>query len=462
MPIVRAQRSIKFAIERLRAQTKDLADQQYPGDHPGPRKWLALVSGLLDTADDFLTVSAEQGTEGSLFLARDAAKFASQAYHSLTVMRGAAIDELPYPIILPLQRWFDQLSILNTTFFRAELVVNYELRGFNEGDFKRIRNPSRSLTQAVGAIKWPVLRVTVPSKAYAILPHFAIVAHEIGHASYYKIDWDLQPFLHLEQENLVSRIAKRLGVRALNKDTRKRLKTSFANWFQELAADAFAFYLTGPAIFFSLSDFFQLLGGTYGLSHTHPASDLRRKTLFDKLKTNDCDSFAAIFARHTGHVLTEDFNSPLLVPAPQKDEIFSDMEKRYEDREMAAVLAELHESMPSVIPIIYEHVEKYMKAHAPGALYTSEKYAKDLQDHLKPMLAAIPPIETGPRLIGKAPAEFASILNVGWATLLTKLSELRVRTKDDHFGEEKLKCLHELLLKAVELSEARRLWESVL
>ncbi len=407
-----------------------------------------------------MAASAEQTivTEKSLSLARDAAKLASQAYRSLTVMRGAAIDELPYPLVPPLQRWFDQLGILTTTLFRAELVANYELRSFKEDDFKRIRNPSRSLMQAMGAIKWPVLRVTVPSKAYAILPHFAIVAHEIGHALNHKIEWDLQAFFRQEQGNLVSRIIKRLG--PLDGDISKRLAAAFSNWFDELAADAFAFYLTGPAIFFSLSDFFQLLGGAYGLSPTHPANDLRRKILFDKLRTNNGDSFACIFTRYTGHALTENFNSPLLVPTPTKDEIFADME-RYEGRKTAAVLAELHELMPNVVPIIYKHVEEYMKAHAPGALYTPENYKKDLHNHLEPMLAAIPPIETGLRLTDKVPTEFSSILNVGWATLLTKLPELRVRTKDDQLGVEKLKCLHELLLKAVELSEARRLWESV-
>jgi hypothetical protein len=46
-------------------------------------------------------------------------------------------------------------------------------------------------------------------------------------------------------------------------------------------------------------------------------------------------------------------------------------------------------------------------------------------------------------------------------TLLTKLDQLKVRTTpDDLLGAEKVERLHDLLLKAVELSEARREWEN--
>lgn len=460
MSIERAQLSVKFSIERLRAQTKDLFDQQYPGDHNGPRKWLDLVSGLLDTADEFLIASQQSNKKDeALSLARDAANLGNGAYQCLSVMRGATVDELPYPLVPPLQRWFDQLGLVNTTFFRAELVVNYELKSFEEGNFKRIRNPSKSLSKAIKEISWPILRVTVPSRAFAILPHFAIVAHEIGHALTSRINWDLSNFKQQEEASLIQRICQRIGVKNLDSDTVDALQSSFASWFQELAADAFALYLTGPAIFFSLSEFFQLLGGDYGLSCTHPANDLRRKILFDELQKGEADSFAEIFCRHTGQKLTEDFNSPLLVATPSKDEIFQDMKKIYKKDTDAAVLTELHGSIPKVVAVIYSNVKQYMQQNAPEALYTSLRYDQDLKAHLQPMLAAIPPNETGTELSKKVPTEFASILNVGWATLLTKLPELRVKTDDGSLAE-KLERLHGLLLKAAELSEARRLWGS--
>lgn len=461
MSTERAYLSVKFSIERLRSQTKDLFGQQYPGDHVGPIRWLDLVKGLLDTADEFLTASQEPGKtkEDALSLVSDAANLSSGAYQCLRVMHGATVAELPYPLVPPMQRWFDQLQIANSTFFRAELVANYELKSFEESFFRRIRNPSASLSKAIGEISWPVLRVTVPSRAFAILPHFAIVAHEIGHALTGRINWDLSNFIKQEEAPLVKRICARLGVPKLDTDTINVVRSSFGNWFQELAADAFAFYLTGPAIFFSLSEFFQLLGGEYGLCRTHPAHDIRRRAIFEELQKGGKDSYAEIFHRHTGSTLTEDFNSALLIATPTKDEIFEDMKELYKREQDAAVLAELHESIPKVVDLIYTTVQAYMNKNAQGAMYTPGMYEQDLKDHLLPMLAAIPPVESG-ALGAKAPTEFASILNIGWATLLTKLTELRVRTEDGSLAG-KLERLHGLLLKAVELSEIRRIWSSV-
>ncbi|MBT3060181.1 MAG: hypothetical protein AB2696_08095 [Candidatus Thiodiazotropha sp.] len=457
MPLRRAQLSVKFTLDRLRAQTKELSDQRYPGDHQGPRKWLALVEGLLDTADEYLQASSDTQItdEKALTLARDAANIASNVYTCLDFMSGASIDELPYQVVQPLQRWFNLLEIDKETLFRAELVANYELRTI-ENVFKRIRNPSEKLEEAINEIKWPIIRVTVPSRAFGILPHFAIVAHEIGHALFSRINWDVSSFTE-EYNNLLQRISTRLDDAQLDSNIKTKVLFIFYKWFEELAADAFAFFLTGPAIFFSSSGFFQLLGGDYGISDTHPSHDLRRKILFDKLIEGDSDSFAAVFTKYTGHQLTVDYNSPLMIQTPSTDDVFSDKSKRY-DTSIAAILAEMHLSIADTVEIIYGEVEKYLKTHANDAIYTTKQYRTDLEEHLDAMLSAIPPIENGDSLKSKQPTEFASILNVGWTTLLAKLPDLRVKVDDNVFGSEKLEKLHGLLLKAVELSEARREW----
>jgi hypothetical protein len=239
------------------------------------------------------------------------------------------------------------------------------------------------------------------------------------------------------------------------------LNKVFKNWWEEFSADAFAFYLTGPAIFFSLPEFSQFLASGYGLSETHPANDLRRAILFSKLSENGTTSFASIFKKHTMQDLTEDFNSPLILKAPTANDIYNDVRVQTNSNEKAAVLAELHNSIPHLVPIVYDHVRQYLENHAPEALYSSQKYDADLSEHLKPMLEAIPPIEAGATLTSKTPTDFASILNVGWAVLLTKLADLRVKpTVPDPFSSDRLERLQGLLFKAVELSEARRSWQS--
>jgi hypothetical protein len=414
-PIARARLAAAFSLERLRQQVSDARSQQYPGDHPGPIQWLNLVSGMLDTASQYLDDSSKLGISAvdETNFVRDAAHLATEAYQCLVLMRGAGTDELSYSVVPSLNRWFSQLKIDSSTFFRAELVANYELLTIPEAPFRRVRSPAPSLTKSIDDIHWPLLRVTVPSKAFAIVPHLAIVAHEIGHALFDQIPWDISPFANSEGPSLINRIKVRLGVTTLDNRTTKYLNQVLKSWWEEFSADAFAMYLTGPAIFFSLPEFLQFLASGYGLSETHPANDLRRSVLYSKLCEGGATSFAAYFKMHTQQDLIESFNSCLIVTTPSTDDVFNDVISAGYPKEHAAVLAELHASIHHLVPTIYEHVSEYLKNHPPDAIYSSDKYNLDLNDHLNAMLSAVPPIEAGSLESGKIPTDFATILNVG-------------------------------------------------
>lgn len=461
-PIDRARLAAAHSLDRLRQQIADLRSQQFPGDHPGPTQWLNLVSGLLDTADGYLDASLKThlSNDEQSNLVRDAAHLATEAYHYLVLMRGAGADDLSYSTIPPLQRWFSQLKVPNSTFFRAELVANYELYPLLEAWFRRVGSPAPTLSKSIKNVKWPFLRVTVPAKAFAIVPHLGIVAHEIGHALFARIHWDITPFNQNEFPQLRSRIAAKMGLPSISASTMQVLQEIFQSWLEEFSADAFAFFLTGPAFFFSLPEFCQFLAAGYGMSDTHPANDLRRSILYSKLNENGNDSFAAVFQKHSGFRLTDDFNSPLILATPAPDQIYNELLAANQPREKSAVIAELHRSIPCIVDIVYSHVRSYLQNDAPETIYSPEKYDVDLTEHLEPMLAAVPPIEVGPDLKNKSPTEFASILNVGWVALLTKLGELRVKTaRPERFGAGRLERIQGLLAKAVELSEARRKWQ---
>lgn len=455
MNLERARHSVAFCICRLREQTTTLKNHHFPGNHPGPKLWLGLVIGLLDTAENFLSdasVSIDDTITANLI--RDSARLGTMAYKALSLTEGVSADDLAYPLVQPLQRWIDRLGLTNTIVFRAEVAANYEIRPLEKANFSRIRNPSQSLQEAINKIRWPLMRVTVPSKAFAIIPHFSIVAHEIGHALFDEVQWDLTSYQG-EHNNFISRLQTRLNQAVISPIATNAANTVFVNWFQELAADAFAYFLTGPAIFFSLSDFLQLLGGGYGLSQTHPANDLRRKALFEQLTVSN-PNFNRVFRKHTGQDITEDFNSPILTRTPDSNTIFADARQIGVNIEMAAVLAELHVSIPLVIPLIYQQVDNFLRQRAPDLIYTADKFDEDLEHHLKPILSGIPPIETPENDGSMRPTDFSTILNVGWVVVLTKLSELIT-----HPDVDRVQAVHEWLLKAVELSEVRRLWESV-
>jgi len=304
-PIDRARLTAAHSLERLKQQIAGLRSQQFPGDHPGPIQWINLVSGLLDTAEQYLneSVAPRLAAGEQIRLVRDAAHLATEAYHYLVLMRGASTDDLSYSTIPPLQRWFLQLKVQNSTFFRAELVANYELLPIPKASFQNIRNPAPTLIKAMDAVEWPFLRVTVPAKAFAIVPHLSIVAHEIGHALFSKIQWDISDFNNNEFPHLLSRIAARLTPPTMNTVARQLLQKVFQNWLEELSADAFAVYLTGPAFFFALPEFCQFLAVGYGMSETHPANDLRRSILFSKLSEHGDNSYAFVFKKFSEQTL---------------------------------------------------------------------------------------------------------------------------------------------------------------
>ena len=121
-------------------------------------------------------------------LLKDVNDLNSDVYKLLVEMEGSGIDDLPYAVVAPMQRWIEDLSIPNVTFFRALSVAKYEISRFRLSDYEGIRHPAEALQlNLADNEKWPYLRITVPSRALGILPHFAIVAHEIGHIVHDKI-----------------------------------------------------------------------------------------------------------------------------------------------------------------------------------------------------------------------------------------------------------------------------------
>lgn len=103
----------------------------------------------MDTADGYLNRSQTVSEVDALKLTKDAAELCSVAYDHLGHLSGATSDLVPWSVVDPLTEWFTQLGIANTVIFRAELKRNYEIKPFNDIEFKRIREPTPSLTQAI-------------------------------------------------------------------------------------------------------------------------------------------------------------------------------------------------------------------------------------------------------------------------------------------------------------------------
>ncbi|MGL9619374.1 hypothetical protein QRQ56_15300 [Bradyrhizobium sp. U531] len=453
--------AVEFFIWRLKSQIAKLKLRPHPGGLSGPSDWLKLCEALLSTAVGYLTAASDAKTkpDKAVQFLREANKLCNDVYKNLVEMEGSGTDALPYAIVAPMQRWVDDLKIKNVIFFRSLAVANYELRQFQRASYEGIRSPSDNLQLILDQKeKWPYLRITVPGKALSILPHFAIVAHEIGHILY---DQAPQNFTIKTSDytKFQEKVLKKLGQPRLNENDRLFLNAAVRFWGTELFADAIGICMLGPAFFFALCAFMESLGRGNIISKTHPSAVIRRRIAFQKLNRSPKYSFHTSFRKATGVALTERINSNLL-NAPQKsDEAIIRTLKGSFSNEEAVILAYLPSLIETIGDQVYDKAEQKIRSLKADLLYTSSRLEADLAEHLENLVNAVPPIESGRLIPEKKPAELVTILNVGWAVLLTRLDRLAVPKEGvELLNAERSEKLHSLLIKAVELSEARKKW----
>ncbi|WP_077145895.1 hypothetical protein [Sphingopyxis sp. KK2] len=423
--------------------------------------WLDLVSGLIDTGKGYLSKAADTtlpDADASLLIT-DSEMIANHAYSFLQRLHGTDAGQIPHQIVGPFQRWVDGLGITNTIFFRADHVANYELARFDLRPLvNNINDASQTLIDAADAVTWPFLRVTVPSQAMGMLPHFAIVGHELGHAIQNDIKVDLSS---IDTATVINNLAARLASEGITLSTSAHLMMTqkvLASWVNEMKSDAIGCILAGPAFLFALGAFFELSGGGYGIGPSHPPSEMRRRLVLDRLAQSS-PSQVEVFKEMTGTELTADLNSPHLRPLPSPDDLYLELKQKH-GAETAAICVALMPFAEAVAPLVFDEAERVVRAAKPGMVYDAARLREDLAEHLEPLRHLVPPIEI--RKGGAVHAtSLAGILNVGWAGLLTQLDRIPTPSgvSTDNELPAKMEKLHELLLKAVELSEARMIWE---
>jgi hypothetical protein len=456
--IDRGRLAAAFFLERLRGEVARHRSVTYPGHHPGPQKWLNVVAGMLDTASGYLVKASNPSTsdgDASQHI-KDAEMLGSQAYRLLRELDGAEADQIPHQIVKPFQRWVDGLKIKNTIFFRADHVANYELKRFHLDALYNVNDPTPSLLDALADLELPFMRLTVPSQALGMLPHFAIVGHELGHAIQDRIDFkganiDFAPFSAALDARLKSE------GRQVGPDTMLKIQNVIASWAQEFKSDAVGLLVAGPAFFFALGGFFEIAGGGYGISPSHPPSELRRRLVLERLKAGS-PSHGDVFQAITGLTIEEDTNSPHVARLPGDDALYADL-KIAHGIEDAAICVSLLKVADQLAQVFFDEAEIVLQRDSASMIYGPDQLEADLTAHLEPLCALIPPIERRDGADVQA-TSLAGNLNVGWAALLTRLD--RIRADPAPSGDPdtpKMEKLHELLLKGVELAEARMTWD---
>jgi len=455
-----ARESCSFFLARLQIEIARLRSVPFPGHDTGPRQYLNLVSGFIDTGRNYLQESTRPGISASDELAaiRAAEMFGNTAYQFAQHIAGADASQIPHQIVAPFRRIVDELGIKNTIFFRSEHLPNYELGTFDFANFPAVPHASETLKTAYKNLTLPILRVTVPGHSMGMLPHFAVVGHELGHAIQNNFFPD-PAALTGDEASFWARLKQRLQATntPFNNDAILLSATVISNWMNELKADAIGYLLGGPSFFFALCGFIQLSSQTYGLGETHPPTDLRRKLLLDHLSSGT-PSFCDVFKSKTGQEITETVNSPGIPVCPGPDDLFNEFNPRVGPLK-ASIWTEAIPFAAAMGPHIYSAAQAWMYANCPALIYKPEHLSADLDDHLEPLCNLVPPIESRRNGTTTA-ASLAAILNVGWTALLTKLDQIAEPSGD--YGDttsRRMERLHELLLKGAELAEAKRLWE---
>lgn len=143
----------RFALQRVKVQKEELEARQFPGNHDGPKKILGLSQAVIVTAEDLLdsSLSEDHTVEKKAELIQDALNLTLNTYNLLSVVEAADTSHLPYSVVLPLQRWLNDLKVPNDTLFRAEAVANYEISPLSEKFIIRgIRDPSQKIKDEIG------------------------------------------------------------------------------------------------------------------------------------------------------------------------------------------------------------------------------------------------------------------------------------------------------------------------
>src|ERR1700744_4127174 len=92
-----ATQACSFLLTRLAEEVRRFQAITYPGHHPGPKKWLLFISGVLDTTQSYLAqVLANPSAPEAQKLLNDAEDLGGLAYRFLSYVSGADAADIPH------------------------------------------------------------------------------------------------------------------------------------------------------------------------------------------------------------------------------------------------------------------------------------------------------------------------------------------------------------------------------
>jgi hypothetical protein len=416
----------RFYLERMRAQIDQARRRRYPKASDAPAKWLSLIAGKL--------MGVQARLDDAAFLRDDRTKAElllvdiNSCYDDLQILGRADTTQVASFVVSALHRWFVRTDPDCDYLFTTGIM--FEVEPLYDGPPPEFFHETHRL--AAEEMKSVQYRTTMPGGALGASFHIPLVTHEVGHVFMFR----------LERENLDAPITKLYDEGPADE--------IYKSWVKEIIADTICGFIAGPAGFYALYE--KLRGGGDAPDEEHPHNYIRLSSLGAYIR----DRYQNVFdEKEVGEACWA--NWPIWTEAELLDMTYQGVDRYEQARDFTDMSHQLIKAAPAIRKVALGLARKYI-----GDLgYSPEQMQLDLASHLESFLNAIPPFETMNDLRDRKPTELTSILNVGWFIAALAMDKLNINVAGPRKEGPMLVSLDQLILKAIELSEVRRDWNSI-
>ncbi len=369
-------------------------------------------------------------------------------YELVGFVEGSDVHHSPGQLIPALRRYSQLILPTSEIVVSSKAELNYSIQEI-AGPLKKLFG-AMSVKKSCDLLPELLFVVNIPAvESEQILIH-AVLAHELGHALYDRreVAKGLLPKIKLN-EDLVKNLAKTIYEGQLKHGSptpelrlRERVTEEITirvnGWVKELCSDAIGVRLFGPALFLAAAHLFTSFIHIDKCSATHPPPRLRIRLMIRMLK----QLYPVDKWRGELQSFTRDWDE---VSAGQISG-----GSRYDQVAQETI----NEAALDLI------ADASAVATSTAKCYTPQKFDHDMAKLAPFFLNHIPPGEMGPYGRG-TPVELASIINAGWHVYLCDFEKFRrsLHPQDSGTRFTAATKLHELVLKALEISEMKTAWE---
>lgn len=398
-------------------------------------------------------------------------------YQLLGIISSANRKDVPLELISPLTRYLKEffeechllirsVPALNYYFIPIreklyEIYVSLEIEHKDNGVFcsetKIKENPK------YGELPAEFVILSIPKVEKNNILYNAILGHEIGHGIFKDHESE---FLELDFEEIrrfgeitVAENPEDFGVSSvgdLEEGIFEIMTGYLREWREEVICDIAGFLLFGPAFLFAFFDLFAPVFKSDEFSTSHPP-DRGRYNLMWKLLNGEYYPGIKYRSKVFKEKGIKEFLGVLESVGMVELEFQNEEGEKYNKAGLLTWRL-IERDIPSIVNTLTEIIRK-------RNIYGPSEFDADIKNYADYLANIIPIPEEMPLIEGSVPLSLPTILNVGWYVCLARLDGI-VETQNalKHPDKQVTKAevfdkLQEIILKSIELSDYKFLWE---